>query len=574
MVVGGAAPILDLVLRDTAKPNDAEGDRPGPGPTGIAPPDERPPVAPTLLCVNPATGAPLDEIPCATSEDIDRAVEAAAFAHALWRGSPFADRGRLLHRLADLVLDQAESLADLIAEEQGKPRLEALASEILPALDQVRYLAGHAWQAWSSNLVRPRHPLYAHKRVHYLYEALGIVSVVTPYNLPFIVPMVQVAAAVAMGNAVLLKPSERAPLCSIRVGELFQEAGFPQGLVEVLPTTREDALYVVAHPEVEKVFVTGTPETGQRIMATAGCIPRPVVLNLGGKHPAVVAADADLDRAAKGVVWGALANCGQNCGAVERIYVEDAVASKFLDRVVEEVGRLVVGDPMAEDTDIGPLIDEDHRQRVHDQVHEAVEGGAKLVRGGVIPEGLGSFYPPTVLLNPPDSCRLMRLETLGPVLPIVVVESLERAILLANDSNYALTASGWTTSSAVADRLMVGLQAGVVTINDVLYPFGEPAASKCAFKMSGFGPFQGIAGLREMARRKLASVDTLTSQGPVFSFPYDRESASTVRTLLRRFHDRRRGRRISALARLFWNRRFRGRVPLRFFFLKRISAGR
>jgi len=386
--------------------------------------------------------------------------------------------------------------------------------------------------------------------------------------------MVQIAAAAAMGNAVLLKPSERTPLCGLRVGELFLEAGFPQGLAEILPTTRADALYVVAHPEVQKVFVTGTPETGQRIMATAGCIPRPVVLNLGGKHPAVIAADADLERAARGVVWGGLANSGQNCGAVERIYVEEAVASRFLDLVLEEVGRLVVGDPMEEETDLGPLIGEEHRQRVHEHVTEAVAGGAKLVRGGAIPDGPGFFYPPTVLLNPPEACRLMRIETLGPVLPVVVVESLERAILLANDSNYALTASGWTTSSDVANRLMVGLQTGVVTINDVLYPFGEPAASKCAFKMSGFGPFQGIAGLREMARRKLASFDALGSQGPVFSFPYDREAAGMIRTLMQRFHHRRRMRRMSALGRLFWHRRFRGRVPKRFFFLKRIASGR
>ena len=212
-------------------------------------------------------------------------------------------------------------------------------------------------------------------------------------------------------------------------------------------------------------------------MSAAGIALRPVVLALGGKHPSVVAGDADVERSARGVVWGALANAGQNCGSIERVYVEESIASAFIDRVQKEVDQVRIGNPLSDEIEMGPLQTSERRNIVHKQVTDAVKKGARLLRGGTLPDGEGFFYPPTVLLGPPNDCELMREETLGPVIPIVVVDSIERAILLASDCDYALTASGWTTSNEKAERLMVGLPAGVVTINDVLYSFGEPAAT-------------------------------------------------------------------------------------------------
>ncbi len=519
----------------------------------------------TLDCVNPATGRTFDVTKCADPDDIDAAVDAGVLASALWRGSPFDERRRCLQRLATLLYEQADGIAELIAQEQGKPVVEALHLEVLPALDHLRYVALHAEDACIGEPIQPRHPLHAHKRAFYLYEPVGLVAVVTPYNLPFLIPAIHVGTAVAMGNAVLVKPSELAPLSALRLGDLCAAAGFPPGLVHVLPTRREDALYVVAHPRVDKVFITGAPGTGQQVMATAGCIPRPAVLSLGGKHASVVAADADVDRAARGIAWGALANAGQNCGAVERVYVEEPVATRFLERIVREVNGLHVGDPLSPEVDIGPLITAAHRERVHADVVEAVDGGARLLTGGEIPEGPGFFYPPTIVLGPPPEGRLMNEETLGPVIPITVVESLERAILLANENDHALSASGWTTSPATADRLMIGLQASVVTINDVLYQYGEPAAIKSGYRLSGLGHVQGVAGLREMCRRKFASFDHLPAESPVFAYPYDSPARMLARLLLRRLHGPGRTGRIRALASLFLHKRFRGRVPTRFF---------
>jgi len=449
---------------------------------------------------------------------------------------------------------------------------EALALEILPSLDHLRFLSRHARELTQGEPIEPRHPLYAHKRALYLYDPLGVVVLVTSSSLPFAQPLIQTASALAMGNAVILKPSLSTPLTALRVGELCAEAGFPAGLVNVVPATPEDTLRLVSHDKVAKVFVTGTHETGQSIMAVAAFAPRPVVLSLGGKHPSIVAADADIRRAARGIVWGALANAGQNCGAVERVYVEERVAAQFVEAVLVEVDRVRTGDPLGGSVEVGPLISDERRLTVHEQVSEAVLFGARLLRGGQIPEGPGYFYPPTVVLDPPEGCRLLQEETLGPVIPIVTVESIEQAIQVANDSAFALTASGWTKSEDTAERLMVGLQAGVVTINDVLYAYGEPAATWSGFKRSGLGASHGLSGLKEMSRRRFVSHDGSPSEAPAFAFPYDAEAAGTVASVMHALHAPKRWTRGVALLRLLRSMRFRSRVSWRSFFMSRKSG--
>lgn len=527
-----------------------------------------------LVCTNPATGLPFAEVPCAGGDEIDRAVESAAYASALWRGSTSEERSRRLQRLADLLLEQAEEIGRLIAVEQGKPSVEALTLEVLPALDHLRFLARHAGRLQSREPIEGRQPFYAHKTVHDVHDPLGVVALVTPFPLPLALPLIQVGAALAMGNAVVLKPSELTPCCGLKIGELCAQAGFPADLVKVVVTRREEALRLVAHPRVDKVFVTGSLDTGRQVMATAGCAPRPVVLSLGGKHPSIVAGDADVLRAARGVVWGAIANCGQNCGAVERVYVEDRVAAQFVEAVLVEVDRLRVGDPLDEGTDVGPLISAARRSEVHGQVTEAVDGGARLLRGGAPLPGPGFFYAPTVLLGPPLDCRLMREETLGPIIPIVVVDSLERAILLANESEYALTASGWSASAATAERMMLGLHAGVVTVNDVLYSFGEPASTWSGYRASGIGYTHGFAGLREMSRKRFVSFDPCRAEAPLFSFPYDADAAALARVSLRALHGGGLPGRLGSIARLLGRKRFRSRIRVSSFLLALKGHGR
>jgi acyl-CoA reductase-like NAD-dependent aldehyde dehydrogenase len=516
-----------------------------------------------LTVIDPSTGEAFMRIAETGPDAVDKAADMAAFNSALWRGTSFEERGRRLRKLAKLIRSQADNIAEMIAHEQGKPRHEALTLEVLPALDHLKFIIGHAERYHAGLTVEPRHPFYAHKRAHYLYDAIGVVALITPSPLPFAVPLVQVTAALAMGNAVVLKPSELTPLSGLRIGELCNQAGFPPGLVNVACGHHEEAMRLAAHPKIDKVFVTGSLDAGQHVMAVAGCAPRPVVLSLGGKHSSVVAGDADVKRAARGIAWGALANCGQNCGAVERVYVEEKIASRFIERLLSEVDRLKTGSALTEGVDIGPLISAERREEVHGQVTEAVEAGAKLLRGGELPDGPGHFYPPTVLLGPPEECSLMREETLGPVIPIVIVESVERAMLLANDNEYALTASGWTTSDETAERLMIGLQAGVVTINDVLYSFGEPAATWSGYRKSGMGQNHGTPGLREMSRQRFVSHDPVSTESSTFAYPYDEEAAEIVKTSVEYLHGMGKIDRLKALIGLIRSKRFRSRVPVR-----------
>jgi succinate-semialdehyde dehydrogenase/glutarate-semialdehyde dehydrogenase len=561
--------IDDSVMVDREAAHTVEPDPPLPAPEVI--PEMRPIVdgersqgtGPTLDVVDPATGQIFARVACAGPDEIDQAAEAAARSAALWRSTPFEDRGAALRRLAKLIYEQRFEIAELIAREQGKPTVEALTLEILPALDHLRFITHRAERYHGGLAVDPRHPFYAHKRAHYMYDALGVVAIVTPSPLPFAIPLVQTAAALAMGNAVLLKPSPRTPLCGLRLGELAEQADFPAGVVNVVPAVPEDTLRLVTHPKVDKVFVTGGLEAGQHVMAAAGCTPLPVVLCLGGKHPSIVAGDADVEFAARGVVWGALANCGQNCGSIERVYVEERIASKFLDRVLAEVDKLIVGEPLDEGTDVGPMGSADRRNSVHRQVTEAILNGAKLLRGGKIPDGPGFFYPPTVLLEPPHDCALLQEETLGPVIPIVIVESLERALLLANDSKYALSASGWTKSNEHAGRMMQGLQAGVVTINDVLYAFGEPAATWSGYRRSGIGQNHGTPGIREMSRQRFVSFDPQPGEAPVFAYPYDADTAVMAKSSVEFLHADGWFQRFGAIVRLWRSKRFRKRLSAR-----------
>jgi succinate-semialdehyde dehydrogenase/glutarate-semialdehyde dehydrogenase len=518
---------------------------------------------PEMTLVDPSTGEPTAVVLCAGPEDIQHAVDSAARSATLWRGTSFAERARLLRQLAALAYEQRYAIAQLIAREQGKPYPEALTLEVLPALDHLRFTIQHAERYHAGLAVEPRHPFYAHKHASYLYDPIGLVAVVTPSPLPFAVPLIQVAAALAMGNSVVLKPSERTPLSGLRVGELCTEVGFPAGLVNVVPALPEHAMHLVLHPRVEKVFVTGSLEAGQNINAMAGCAPRPVVLCLGGKHPSIVAGDADLARAARGIVWGALANAGQNCGAIERVYVVESAAATFLRHLLEVVDGIRTGGALEPGTDLGPLQSRERREAVHRQVREAAGAGAKVVRGGQIPGGPGFFYPPTVVLEPPADCRLLREETLGPVIPVVVTESLERALMLANESDFALSASGWTTSPQTAERMMAGLRAGVVTVNDVLYSFGEPAATWSGYRKSGMGQNHGTPGLREMSRQKFVSFDPSECEAPLFSFPYDEEHFEVVEAAVSYLNAGRSWRKLRALLTLLRLRRFRTRTPLR-----------
>jgi succinate-semialdehyde dehydrogenase/glutarate-semialdehyde dehydrogenase len=510
---------------------------------------------------SPADGRAFAEVSLLDAEQASAAVDAARKAFAAWRALPFHERGRILLRARDGVLREAEALADLISREQGKPAAEAHSVDVFPSLECLKHLALHAEDLLRDDPVESQLLLVAHKRARLVHEPYGVVLAITPWNYPLAIAVASVAPALIAGNSVLLKPAPATTLIALRLGEIFRDAGLPPGVLGVLAVDDAVAAGLVEDPRISKIVFTGSVATGKKVMAGAAKNLTPVVLELGGKDPAIVLRDADLERAAAGVVWGAFMNAGQTCASVERVYVEEPVAEAFVARVVEEARRLRLGDAEG-GADLGPLTLARQRALVEEHVADAVARGAAVRTGGERPQGEGYHYPPTVLTGVDHGMRVMREESFGPLLPIMTVRDADEAVALANDSDYGLTASVWTRDAEQARAIASRLEAGVVTVNDCVYSFAEPTAPWGGYKKSGLGRTHGLAGLREMVQVKYVAEDY--SRGRVlWWFPYGAEFGRLLATSNRALHGRGLAR-LANLLRLAGFRRFWQRVnPLR-----------
>lgn len=509
---------------------------------------------------NPATGREFAAVSQLDAAQAREAFAAARAAFPAWSGLSFLERGRHLLRLRRAVLDEADAIAELIAREQGKPVAEAHAVELFPALDALKHLARHAEDVLAEEPVEGEVLLLAHKECRIAYEPYGVVLVITPWNYPFFLSLSGVATALAAGNTVVLKPAPATTLVGLKLGELARAAGLPEGVVNVVATDDAVAASLVEDPRAAKIVFTGSAATGRRLMAAAAHNLTPVVLELGGKDAAIVLKDADLDRSAAGIVWGAFLNAGQTCASVERVYVEEPVAQAFVDKVVAQTMKLRLGDPTDPEVEVGPLTLERQRQIVEDHVKDALSRGARALTGGARPDRDGWFYPPTVLTGVDHSMRVMREESFGPLLPIMAVKDADEAVRLANDSEYGLTASVWTRDIDKAQALRRRLQAGTVTINDCLYSAGEPTAPWGGLKHSGIGRTHGLAGLREMAQIKYVAADR-SRKPSLWWYPYGVEFRRLMPTANRAVHGRFFARWLSLL-RLLGFRRFWRRVGL------------
>lgn len=485
----------------------------------------------TLVTVNPTTEEVLAEVSALDASGAREAVDAAARAFQTWSRTSLAQRQSLLAAWLRVLLAQSDELAQLVALEAGKPLTEALLVDIFPACEALSYLARHLPALLKPRPTPPEQILFAHWRAAYRFEPLGVVAVITPWNYPVAIPVVEIAQALACGNTVVFKPATATVLVGLALADTLRKAGFPPGVVNTVVLRGSHTAAVLDDPRVVKVLFTGSVEVGKQVAKQAASRLCPVQLELGGKDAAVVAADAHLEHTAQGLVWGAMQNTGQTCASIERVYVERPLYEPLVARVVELVNALKVGNPLWPDTDMGPMTTPEQRQVVISQVQEALDRGAKALTGGFVPAGKGTFYPPTVLVDVTDDMIVMKEETFGPVLPIMPVDSLDEGIARANASRFGLTASGWTRSRRKAARLMAELAAGVVTINEHVASFAEPTASWGGIKDSGIGRSHGFFGLLELVNIKYVAESYAKGPSPWY-YPYDRDKHQFLKAAL------------------------------------------
>jgi aldehyde dehydrogenase (NAD+)/betaine-aldehyde dehydrogenase len=439
----------------------------------------------TFETLDPATGAVLATAVEASPADVDAAVEAAtrAFADPAWRDMTPSARGRLLWRIADLVEEHADELGELESRDQGQSVAFARSSARKSA-DMLRYYAG-----WCTKITGVTSPVSVPGMLHYTRrEPVGVCALITPWNFPLSIAVWKLAPALAAGNTVILKPAEQTPLTTVRLAELCAEAGVPAGVVNCLTGGPDVGRALVAHAGVDKVSFTGSTEVGREIVrASAGNLKR-VSLELGGKAPSIVLKDADIDAAVTGNLLGGLVNSGQACAAYSRFYVDSSRADEFVDKLGARMSSLVLGPGMSPDTQLGPLVSAEHRDRVEGFVRGGVEQGAQVVVGGKRPGGdlgAGFFFEPTLFVGVEQSMHIAREEIFGPVLPVITYDDPEELVVRANDTQYGLVACVWTRDVALGQRLAAQIRAGEVYINTL--PILDPAAPWGGFKASGWG---------------------------------------------------------------------------------------
>ena len=446
--------------------------------------------------MNPATLEPVGSVSRTDPRDVRTAVERAREAQRRWAGLDASARAAVLRRAAALVREHADAIADSIVAETAKPRTEAIANELYAAVDQARWLAREAPRSLRDERVRFSQLHLKTKKAWLVYEPLGVVAAITPWNIPFGIPFMQVAASVAAGNGVVLKPSELTPLTAMWVPRVLEEAGMPAGLVQVVQGEGDVGEALVGDPGIAKVFFTGSVGVGRSIASAAGARGCPVVLELGGRDPMVVFADANLERALDGATFASFLNSGQACVSTERIYVERALCEEFTRRLRERVRAL----------ELGPLISETQRERV-----EQLVGAAR-------PDREGWFLEPVVVEGAlPDT------ELFGPAVSVEPFDGETEAVARANDTEFGLAASVWTRDLAKADRVARQIEAGMVWVNDFGYSFTTGQASWGGVKSSGFGRTSSKHGLYERVRVKYVDSDRGWLR-PAWWFPYDEET--------------------------------------------------
>jgi len=457
----------------------------------------------TFATVNPSTGKEICQVAAADTIDVDKAVHAAraAFETGPWRKMHASERGRLLYILADLIENNGDELARLESLDNGKPVSVAKRLDVAKTVACYRYFAG-----WADKIQGKTIPIDGDFFCYTRHEPIGVVGQIIPWNYPMLMQAWKLAPALATGNTVVMKPAEQTPLSALRIGELIVEAGFPEGVVNLVPGFGPTAGAAIAHHmDVDKVAFTGSTAIGRLIMeAAAKSNLKKITLELGGKSPNIVFEDTDLDQAVEGAHLGIFSNGGQICCAGSRVFVEEKIYDKFLAKSVARAETRIVGDPFDPKTEQGPQVDQAQFDTVMGYIETGQSEGATLACGGKRVGDVGYFIEPTVFADVQDDMKVARDEIFGPVMSVIPFKSFDEVITRANRTNYGLAAGVWTRDIKKAHAVANGVRAGTVWINcynilDTRAPFG-------GFKQSGTGRELGEYGLQEYTEVKTVIV--------------------------------------------------------------------
>ena len=484
-----------------------------------------------IISYNPATGEEFGRVMETSAVEVKIAVENGRKAFQTWRKTSFAERKKFVMKAREIILAELDEIALLISNESGKPIAESLSMEIAPVLDLMQFFAKK-----SEKLLKPRKiniGLYATlgRTSKIVYQPLGVVGIIPAWNYPFSIPLGETVMSLMAGNTVVLKPSELTPLIGLKIGEIFEKAGLPENVVQVVTGAgATGAALVESAPD--KIMFTGSVATGKRIAEAAAKNLTSVVLELGGKDPMIVFADANLELAAGAAVWGAFCNSGQSCSSVERLYVEESAVEELTRKIVEKTSQLKQGAGSDETVDIGAMSSQKQLEIVKDHVASFERDGAKILTGG---KSHDLFFEPTVIANADNSMRAMQEETFGPTLPIAVFKTEAEAIKLANDSEFGLTASVWTRDLSKGKRVAEQIEAGTVCVNEVLYTHGIGQTPWGGFKNSGNGRTHGIEGLMELVQPQHIHVNKLAILPNAWWMPYGANAIKTFKGFAKYF---------------------------------------
>jgi acyl-CoA reductase-like NAD-dependent aldehyde dehydrogenase len=501
---------------------------------------------PDIISINPATGEEIGRVQTASAEDVRGAVERSRAAFTGWKETPFAERRRLVMAAREVIIAEQDDIASLISRESGKPVAEAFSMEIAPVLDLMQHFARN-----TELLLKPRKisiGIYGllGRASKVIYKPMGVVAIIPAWNYPFSIPLGEAVMAVMAGNTVVIKPSELTPFIGLKIGKIFERAGFPNDVVQIVTGAGETGAALVDAPP-DKIMFTGSVATGKKIAEVAARNLTSVVLELGGKDPMIVFDDANLDLAASAAVWGAFCNAGQSCSSVERLYVQRSVADKLTEKIIARTKQLKVGPGDDPDVSVAAMSSARQLKTVHDHVEEFRDSGATVQTGGhVIVPGFtepaekvetanGFFYPPTIITGATNDMRPMQDETFGPTLPICIFDTEAEAVALANDSEFGLTASVWTRDYAKGRRVAERIDAGTVCINEVLYTHGIAQTPWGGFKNSGLGRTHGTEGLMELVQPQHIHTNQIAQMPNAWWMPYTQHALETFRKMTTTF---------------------------------------